>query len=140
MRLQLTRRGDYGVRAMLALARTAGARMSGNEIAADANISRFFVTQVMGDLVRAGLVEARTGRAGGYRLVRPAGDISILAIVTALEGDTRRRSCVLSATPCRREDACEVHDIFGRAQEALIERLSEATLAEALGTEEVALV
>jgi Rrf2 family protein len=132
VKLELTRRGDYGVRAMLALARADGSVMSGNEIAAVAGISPDFVTQVMGDLVRARLVSARLGRNGGYRLSRPASHISILSIVEAIEGDTRRRTCVLFAAPCRWQDRCEVHDLFAAAEDAFIAGLAEASLADAL--------
>ena len=117
---------------MLALARADGALMNGNEIAAATGITRDFVTQVMGDLVRARLLSARLGRNGGYRLSSPASEISILSIVEAIEGDTRRRTCVLRAEPCQWQDRCEVHDVFAAAQDAFMDRLAETTLADAL--------
>jgi Rrf2 family protein len=132
VRLQLTRRGDYGVRAMLELGRREHERVSGTEISRSAQIPLRFINQVMGDLVRAGLVESRVGRSGGYRLARPAAQVSILSIVEAIEGDTRRRTCVLSADPCARETACEVHALFTAAQNALVSELSRSTLADAL--------
>jgi Rrf2 family protein len=150
MRLELTRRADYAVRAMLALARTevereaarpngaadaarpSRALMSGPAIAAATGSPRRFVTQVMGDLVTAGLVEARTGRLGGYRLRRPPSAISILDVVEAIEGDARRRTCVLRGSPCARDGECDVHAIFSAAQDALLERLGSASLSAAL--------
>ena len=100
MRLTLTRRADYAVRAMLALARHEDGLLSGGRIAAEMHIPPRFVAQVMGDLVQAGLAQARTGRSGGYRLAREPEAISILAIVEAAEGDARRHSCVLSSGSC----------------------------------------
>jgi Rrf2 family protein len=132
MRLELTRRADYAVRAMLALARREGELVSGPTIAAEMNIPPRFVAQVMGDLVGARLVEARTGRRGGYRLGRPSPTISILDIVEAVEGDSRRRTCVLRGIPCSRDGYCDVHEIFASAQDALLERLAGATLAQAV--------
>lgn len=129
MRLELTRRADYAVRAMLELARDDRALTSGPRIAAATNIPPRFVAQVMGDLVGAGLAEARTGRSGGYRLARRADSISILNVVEAVEGDARRRTCVLRASPCARDGVCEVHDIFSAAQDALLDRLAAASLA-----------
>src|SRR5215213_5730617 len=85
MRLQLTRRGDYAVREMLALAREPGRVQSGTGLAQSMDIPPTFVTQVMGDLVRAGLVDARTGRAGGYRLRDDPGTVSLLSVVEAVE-------------------------------------------------------
>ena len=135
MRLELTRRADYAVRAMLELARADAGLVSGPAIAAAASIPRRFVAQVMGDLVGAGLAEARTGRSGGYRLSRPAERISILEVVEAVEGDARRRTCVLRAAPCLRDGACEVHAIFSAAQDALLDRLGAASLASVVEPE-----
>ena len=134
MRLELTRRADYGVRAMVALARHHdGAVLSASRIAATMAIPPRFVGQVMGDLVNAGLVEAQAGRAGGYRLRRSPDEISILDIVEAIEGDARRRTCVLRSGPCSRDGFCELHLIFQDAQDALLERLSRSTLASTVG-------
>src|SRR3989304_1751752 len=62
MRLQLTKRADYGIRAMLALARARDERMSAPRIAAAMRIPRHFLPQVMADLARAGLVQSPAGR------------------------------------------------------------------------------
>lgn len=131
MRLELTRRGDYAVRAMLALAdRNSALPTSGREIAAEMGIPFGFVSRVMGDLVSAGLVESTTGRTGGYILGRPATAISLLAVIEAIEGDSRRSSCVLRGSPCGRDGHCQVHEAFFAAQDALLEQLRQVTLAD----------
>ena len=110
MRLELTRRGDYAVRAMLALAlagdetphddHTGNGQLSVARIAASEAIPPRILPSVMRRLTRAGLVEAQTGRAGGYRLARRADRISLLDIIEAIEGDMRRRICILRGGPC----------------------------------------
>lgn len=130
MRLELTRRGDYAVRAMLALARPGAHQLTAAALAEATAIPGNYVPQVMGDLVRAGLVANRRGRSGGYRLARPAGEVSLLDIVEAVEGDGRRRTCVLRGGPCRRDGACDVHDAFARAQEAVFGTLADVSLAD----------
>jgi Rrf2 family protein len=131
MRLTLTKRGDYAVRAMLALARAPDGRLiSVRRIAEEMTIPVRFLPQVMGDLVAAGLVEATTGRAGGYRLARPATEVSLLDVVEAVEGDSRRRMCVLRGGPCGLDGHCDVHDVFIDAQDAMLEALGRARLAE----------
>lgn len=130
MRLELTRRGDYAVRAMLALARPEAHQLTAAALADATAIPAGYVPQVMGDLVRAGLVANRRGRSGGYRLARPAGEVSLLDIVEAVEGDGRRRTCVLRGGPCRRDGACDVHDAFSRAQEAVFGTLAGVSLAD----------
>lgn len=131
MRLELTKRGDYAVRAMLALAQGSGnGLLSARRIAGAMSIPVRFLPQVLADLQRAGLVEAAPGRSGGYRLAKEAKAISLLDVIEATEGESRRKSCVLRGGPCGVDGSCDVHDVFFEAQEALLTTLSRATLAE----------
>jgi Rrf2 family protein len=131
VRLELTKRGDYAIRAMLALACGGGERMiSAPRIAEEMAIPPRFLPQVMADLVRAGLVEGVTGRSGGYRLAANAAEISLLTIVEAAEGTSRRETCVLRGGPCGRDGTCAVHAAFCSAEEAMIGALDSVTLAE----------
>lgn len=131
MRLELTRRADYGIRAGLALARLEGeARVSARRIAESERIPPAFVAQVMTDLVQAGIADGIVGRVGGYRLSRPADEISILDVIEAVEGDTRRRTCVLRGGACRASGTCDVHEVFASAQEEMLGRLARSSLAD----------
>jgi len=133
VRLELTRRGDYAIRAMLALGRAQGQRLSTPVMADSMSIPVRFLPQVMGDLSRAGLVRSTAGRQGGYELARPADSIDLLTIIEAVEGDTRRRTCVLRGGPCRHDGACAVHEPFAAAQEALRDRLAAVSLGSLAG-------
>jgi len=131
MRLELTKRADYGIRAVLTLARLAdGERLSVRRVAAEQRIPAWFLPAVMRDLVRAGLVEATPGRAGGYRLARPAEGVSVLDIVESVEGDRRRQTCVLRGGPCAATGVCDVHNVFAAAQNDLLGRLASTTVAD----------
>ncbi|HYO41821.1 MAG TPA: Rrf2 family transcriptional regulator, partial [Candidatus Limnocylindrales bacterium] len=82
MRIELTKRGDYAVRAMLALARGNGnGLLSARRISDAMAIPVRFLPQVLADLGRAGLVEAAPGRSGGYRLTRDPSMISLLEVI-----------------------------------------------------------
>src|SRR6266545_3429193 len=144
MRLELTHRGDYAIRAMIALSRHEDGRLSVPRIAEEMHIPVAFLPQVMRDLVAAGLVESASGRSGGYRLARPPAGIAVLEIVESIEGDSRRTTCVLRGSPCGRDGHCDVHDVFFAAQSAMLDRLRRATLADLVHpdavTEEPALV
>lgn len=131
MRLDLTKRADYAIRAMLALGRaTDGERLSVRRVADDQRIPNRFLPLIMRDLVRAGLVEGTTGRAGGYRLARGADDVTLLDIVEAVEGDSRSRTCILRGGPCSTSTVCDIHAVFVAAQDALRDRLSGVTVAD----------
>lgn len=131
MRLELTRRGDYAIRAMLALAGDPGADwLSVPRVSASMAIPERFLPRVMADLVEAGLVIGRRGRTGGYRLARPAAEITLLEIIKAAEPEPDPRKCILRGGPCGLDGHCSVHDAFSGAREAMLERLGAATLAE----------
>ncbi len=131
MRLELTRRGDYAIRAVLVLGRSYGEEViPAPRLAALTGIPPRFVAQVMTDIVRAGIAETKVGRSGGYRLARDPTSISLLEVVEAAEGDPRRRLCVFNSSPCLRDGECDVHAVFAAAQDALLAELGESTIAQ----------
>ncbi len=136
MKVRLTRRGDYAVRAMVTLARPGTDQLTGAAIAEATDIPASYVPQVMSDLVRAGLVANRRGRKGGYRLARGADEVSLFEIVEAAKGDAQPRRCVLRGGPCsgQADGVCDVHDAFFRAEQGVFATLSTVSLAEAAGS------
>jgi Rrf2 family protein len=129
MRLDLTRRADYAIRAALALARTpTGERLSARRIAEEQLIPAQVLPRIMTDLTRAGIVVSTPGRTGGYALARERARISMLDVIEAVEGDAHRRRCVLRGGPCRAGGVCDVHAVFADAQDAQLAALGMATL------------
>ena len=128
MRLDLTKRSDYAIRAMLALTSAGGGLLSSRKIAEEMKIPPRFLPQIMGDLTRAGLVDAHPGRAGGYKLAKPANTVTLLTVIEAVEGDPHRQICVMRGTACGADGECGVHDVFYAAESAILEKLSGATL------------
>ena len=88
-----------------------------------------YLTQILGALVRAGLLQATAGRSGGYRLARPPGEITLLDVVEAVEGDVTLARCVLRGGPCDWETVCPLHDEWGKAQRAVRTQLRRTTFA-----------
>lgn len=129
MRLELTRAGDYAVRAMLVLAEADPTTwVSTARISATMAIPPRFLPRVMRGLMGARLVEARTGRSGGYRLARPATAISLLDVIAAVEPADDKRRCVLRGIPCGSDGRCAVHDSFTDARLAMTDRLAATSL------------
>ena len=129
MRLALTRRGDYAVRAAVALADAGEHRLSAATIADRMRIPPSFVTQVMADLSRAGVVNAVKGRAAVIGWPGSPHDISLLDAVQAAE-PARQRTCVLRGSPCDVGGGCAVHDTFVRGEDAVLSVLRETTLRD----------
>ena len=77
---------DYATRVLLTLAASDGAPMRGETLANEQQLPVRFVENTLVELRRAGLVTSQRGSDGGYRLGRPASEISIADIIRALEG------------------------------------------------------
>jgi Rrf2 family protein len=125
MRLELTLRGDYAVRAALAIAMLDGnGPVSTRRIAERMDIPIRYLGHVLGDLVRAGIIVATEGRNGGYRLAAPAADIDLLRVVDAVEerGDPAR--CVLRGGACSVDGRCAVHEACGASSAPRRSRIS----------------
>jgi Rrf2 family protein len=136
MRLELTKRADYAIRVVLALAEADDSeRLSVRALAADRNVPAQVLPRVMTDLASAGIVDGRTGRTGGYRLARPAATVSLLDVIRAVEGDQRRRRCVLRGSACGIAAPCDVHEVFATAQDALLAELAQASIASIARTD-----
>lgn len=93
--MRTTAKVDYAVRAGVALALTAaraetdGVRpepMKAHVLAAEEDIPPKFLESILADLKRAQLVASQRGAVGGYRLARPAAEISIADVIRAVEG------------------------------------------------------
>lgn len=131
MRVVLSLRGDYAVRAMLALAsHTGDGWLSAPRIAERMAIPVRFLPHVLTDLSRAGLVVGQPGRTGGYRLALPSTEIDLLRIVEAVEDDAEPARCVLRGGPCGRDGRCAVHESFSDATRVLRAELGRSRLDE----------
>ena len=131
MQVVLGRKGDYSVRAMLHVARYAGAgRQKARVVAATMEIPNGYATQILANLVAQGLLNATAGPDGGYELARSADDITLLEIVEAAEGPIRLETCVLEGGSCDWREVCPVHEAWSRAQNGMIEELAKTSLGD----------
>jgi len=137
--LTLSRRGDYALRAAVCLASAArgGQGRKIREVAAEAGLPRAFASQVLADLVRAGLVRSKAGKGGGYWLSRSPAAITLLEVVEAAEGALGGRQRPRPATPDPPplgEAGGSVQRTFNAAAQALRQVLGATTLEAALAT------
>ncbi|MEO8695868.1 MAG: Rrf2 family transcriptional regulator [Acidimicrobiales bacterium] len=130
MRLEVTRKSDLAVRSLRALA-ASPTRMKGPQLAAAVGSSSGFVSQVLTPLVRAGWVRSDPGPTGGYSLTIDLEDVSLLAVIEAIEGPTDTGRCVLADRPCNERGPCALHVSWLRARAQLLAQLEATTVAEA---------
>ncbi|MBI3494319.1 MAG: Rrf2 family transcriptional regulator [Acidobacteria bacterium] len=127
--MQITRTADYGVRLMTRLAALPpGTRMTVADLARDSNASVAFTGKILQRLAGARLVVSHRGFEGGFELARPAESISMLDIVSALDGPLRLNECLPGGSGCDRSALCNARDVWVRAQAALAAVLSAQSL------------
>lgn len=134
MEILLSSRGDYVVRAAIALGRAydTGNLRKIREVSEEMELPEKYAPQILGDLVRAGLAEARAGRSGGYRLLRPPSEITLREVVEAGEGLIVPQHCTIRGGPCEWDDMCPLHPAWDEATAVLRTQLDQSTLAEVL--------
>jgi Rrf2 family protein len=76
---------DYGLRALLALTAT-GSAQTAEALAGEQSLPPRFLGAILADLRRAGLVASQRGSEGGYRLARPAAEVTVAEVIRALDG------------------------------------------------------
>ncbi|HEY8093326.1 MAG TPA: Rrf2 family transcriptional regulator [Acidimicrobiales bacterium] len=84
--MRITAKVDYAVRAMCELAGQGGGPVRGERLATAQAIPHSFLENILHELKRAGLVATQRGVDGGYRLAKPASEISVADIIRAVEG------------------------------------------------------
>src|SRR5690554_7453759 len=93
--LRVTRLTDYATVVLTVLAARPDEVLSAAELAERAGLEAPTVSKVLKPLAQAGLVEGFRGAHGGYRLTRPAAEISLVEIVEAMEGPLAMTECSL---------------------------------------------
>jgi Rrf2 family protein len=132
--MKISSRGEYGVRAMVALAKNyGGGPMSVAAVAKSSSVPPAYLEQLIGPLRRAGLVESKRGAQGGYVLSRPPAAIRVGEIYRVMEGPVAPMDCV-SEDPadqtCPLIEGCETRPVWLKVRDSIVEALDSTTLAD----------
>ncbi len=133
--LRISKLTDYATVILACLARSGPDRQTATGIAAGARLPVPTASKLLKQLHRAGLVESTRGLHGGYRLARPASQISAAAILDALEGPLALTECATGHSQCDLQGSCSVGGSWQRINQAIRQSLEEVTLAELAGLE-----
>jgi Rrf2 family protein len=128
MRLEISRRADLAVRALLVIER-AGSRVKADALAGELATTAAFVPQVVGPLVKRGWVRSDPGPRGGYSATVALDDISVLDVIEAVDGPTDSGRCVVADGACGRAPYCALHTAWSSAREELVSHLGSQSLA-----------
>lgn len=122
---------DYALRALTMLAQT-GDSLSVRALAASQEVPPDFLRKIMQRLHRAHIVKSSRGPFGGYRLSRPAGEISVLDVVEAVQGPLVVNECAADPGICSRTELCPFRKRLLVIQDDLSAKLAGLRVSDAV--------
>lgn len=141
--IQLTKRTEYGLIALVHMAEREGEYVSAREISEHYTVPRRLLAEVLKDLCHARLIESHRGASGGYALACSPDDLTLSDVVSALEGRPSLTSCEsldsfgprghrIDHGPCGLEPVCPIRSPLHRVREGLWQLLQRTTLRSLL--------
>ena len=132
--MKLSTRPRYAIRLMLDISRYSkqGEPVHLREIATRNNLSKGYLEQLVVSLKNAQLIRSFSGRGGGYLLVRPPEQITILEIVEATIGRINIVDCVSHPEECMNADYCECRTLWDILNNKITDVLAGYSLSDLL--------
>ncbi|MDD3469809.1 MAG: Rrf2 family transcriptional regulator [Thermoguttaceae bacterium] len=132
--MKISTRGRYGVRILLDLAlhEQDSPRMI-REIAVSQKISEKYISRLIIELRRAGLVQSVRGSRGGYRLARQPSDLTLLEVIETMEGPIHLVECLTTPEYCQQADDCVARVVWDLVNHDIRQKLASITLQDLLG-------
>jgi len=100
------------------------------QIAEILKIPREFVSKVLQQLTKVGIISSKKGNSGGFFLAKNPQDIRLIHIVDAIDGLELFNRCVLGFPNCSNENPCPVHNEWGKLRYEALGMLTIHSLAE----------
>ncbi|MCC5013995.1 SUF system Fe-S cluster assembly regulator [Legionella sp. 31fI33] len=131
--LRISKLADYGTVVMVYLAKRAQTLCNARDIALHTHLTVPTVSKLLKRLTAAGLLTSVRGVSGGYRLQRAASEISVAAIIYALEEQRGLTECSLQPNECSLQGVCHIQGnwrLISQAIETALDSVSLEALAK----------
>ncbi len=130
--MKLTTRGNYAISALMELVATKEQHISLKQIAGDLDLSENYLRQLFMELRKAGIVTSVRGVGGGYFLAKDLESISVLDIITAVEGEINVVPCLdeESEDNCLRTDQCLARNVWKKLNDNVVNQLESLSLSD----------
>jgi Rrf2 family protein len=130
---------QYAVRALIYLASQKGYRLVlARDIAAAENIPKQFLSKILYDLSKKGLVQTAKGPRGGYALGKPARRIKLYDVIEAIDGPMDlSKQCVLGLDTCSDHAPCALHEPWKQFREGYTSTVRGLTISDMAKTLEL---
>lgn len=125
--MKLTQASDYAFRAVLFLARKEGQIVEAQTISDRQQIPKRFLLKICRELGQAGIIDSFRGKRGGYKLGRPASEITLKDVIEAVEGDLVINKCQKGTDYCNRNaaDTCVLHHSLNSIRDLMAAELAK---------------
>ncbi|MFT3763400.1 MAG: SUF system Fe-S cluster assembly regulator [Pseudoxanthomonas sp.] len=130
--LRVTKLTDYATVVLTVLAARPGEVLSATDLAEHSGLEPTTVSKLLKPLAQAGLVEGLRGAHGGYRLNRPADEISLIEIVEAMEGPLAMTECSQADSHCGIAGTCGARANWRLINDVVADALRGVTLQQML--------
>ena len=129
--MKFSTRARYGTRILLELSLHWGERpMLLKEIAQRQQIPLPYLQQLIGPLVKAGIIKTTRGARGGVSLLKPPKEVILSEVIKLLEGSIAPAACVDNPDLYPRSDSCVTHDIWAEVKRAMYGVLESTTFED----------
>lgn len=127
--MQLTRYTDYGLRILTYLAVMPKGELATKEAICTAyDLSPNHISKIVHHLGKAGLLETRRGKGGGFQLARSPAEINLGEVVRLLERDLSVFNC--NEPPCQIKKHCQLKAMLQEAAQAFMNVLNQYTVED----------
>ncbi|MEW5789189.1 MAG: Rrf2 family transcriptional regulator [Pseudomonadota bacterium] len=125
-----SRSSQYAIQALVVLAsEPAGSHVLCRSLADQLDLPLPYLSKLMQEFSRRGIVGSTRGRQGGYYMMRDARDLNLMEIMTVVGGEKATKECFLGFKECSDETACAMHCNWRPVKEKLFELLKEQNLS-----------
>lgn len=128
--LGLSNTAGYAILALGCMKECNGAWILTRDIAKRTGISSTYLSKILHGLAKSGLIDAKRGYRGGFKLSRSASKISLMDVVEAVEGRAWTGRCLLGLAECSDERSCPAHDFWKSTRIRIESKLRRLTLAQ----------
>ncbi|MFO7609904.1 MAG: Rrf2 family transcriptional regulator [Candidatus Krumholzibacteriia bacterium] len=131
----VSRTAKYALKVLGFLVGTRGSRVPGGEIARLTGVPANYLSKILNQLRKQGIVEAEKGWGGGFELRPEALRRPIRDVLIAIEGpeSVDRKDCVFGLPECDVENPCPLHPWWEKIKEVHADMLENATIADLAG-------
>jgi Rrf2 family protein len=128
----LSQTAEYALRAVVTLATGDAEPRTAQDIARESKVPLDYLSKVLNSLSRAGIVTGQRGRGGGFQSTRPASELTVLQVVSAVDPLKRIKTCPLGLK-AHGQNLCPLHRKLDDALKSVEEAFASTTIESLVG-------